>query len=183
MHKLSYLSGTQWTEHSYAPVFAELSTNDGGQRIIAGVPGGDALPFEQVVLAIEPPYYLLYVLHTPRSEGDSGRYQSPELSPQEFRSFMAQFGAYLSSDARFDLWAYSPSEQATVVWDRHNQLFAYGPLEKFATRLKALGFYAGQAEVPVPHQHHYRQEFDVQAAQLLAALEWSHSPLRPEDEQ
>jgi hypothetical protein len=96
---------------------------------------------------------------------------------------MAQFGAYLSSDARFDLWAYSPTERATVVWDRHNQLFAYGPLEKFTTQLKALGFYGGKADVPVPHQHHYRQEFDVQAAQLLAAVAWSYSPLRPEDEQ
>jgi hypothetical protein len=34
-----------------------------------------------------------------------------------------------------------------------------------------------------PHQHHYRPEFERQAVELLAAFDWSHSPLRSEDEQ
>ena len=132
---------------------------------------------------MQPPYLLLYILHTPRGEGEPGRYQSAELSATDLQALMARFGAYLSSDARFDLWAYSPSEDATVVWDRHNELYAYGPLARFSEELRALGFFSGSISTPAPHQHHYRQELDAPASELLAALEWSHSPLRPEDEQ
>jgi hypothetical protein len=183
MHKLSYLREDQWLEHSYAPVFAESSMGSEGKRIVAGVPDGDVRPYERLVLTMEAPYVLLYILHTPRGEGEGGRYESPELTVAQLRSFVARFGAYLSSDSRFDIWAYSPSEQATVVWDRHNQLFAYGHIEKFVYQLQALGFHTGQAEVPVPHQHHFRREFDAHASELLAAFEWAQSPLRPEDEQ
>lgn len=96
---------------------------------------------------------------------------------------MAEFGTYLSSDARFDLWLHSPSENATIVWDRHNQLFAYGPLHRFATELRSLGFAEGQSAVPVPHQHHYRSENDTKATDLISWCSWWRSPLRPEDEQ
>jgi hypothetical protein len=183
MHKLSYLAGAEWTEHSYPPVFSEFDRESEVRRVVAAAPGGDALPFERLVSMMEPPYLLLYVLHTPRGEAEEGRYQSPELSLQDLRSFIVRFGAYLSSDARFDLWAYSPIEQGTVVWDRHNQIFAYGPVEKFTAELLRLGFRAGHVEVPVPHQHHYRAEFDSQAKELLEHFSWSHSPLRSEDEQ
>jgi hypothetical protein len=70
-----------------------------------------------------------------------------------------------------------------VVWDRHNQLFADGPLEKFLSELKAYGFSEGVVDVSFSHQHHYRQEFDEQAAAVFSAFEWSYSPLRAEDAQ
>jgi hypothetical protein len=113
----------------------------------------------------------------------AGRYESPELSATDFRAFMTRFGEYFSADARFDIWAHSPAENATVVWDRHDQAFAYGPIDRFANELRALGFSEGGCEVPVPHQHHYRAEYDAVAKELLSSMEWSHSPLRPEDEQ
>jgi hypothetical protein len=182
MHKLSHLAGADWSPHSYAAVFSIGSTT-GTPRLIAGAPGGNVEPFEHLVLSLAPPYFLLYVLHTTRGEGDAGRYQSPALPAEQFRSFIEKFKGYLSADARFDLWAYSPAEQATVVWDRHNQLFAYGPLERFEAELRALGFSQGTSSVPSPHQHHYRPEFDPQAKALLSDLPWSYSPLKPEDEQ
>jgi hypothetical protein len=183
MHKLSHLAGGEWTELSYPPVFTVTPSVSGATRLVGVAPHGDAEPFERLVLSLEPPYFLLYVLHTPRGEGDAGRYQSPELTAEELRAFVAKFKDYLSADARFDLWAYSPAERATVVWDRHNQLFGYGPVERFATELRALGFSEGTSEVPSPHQHHYWAELDSQATALLSNLEWSYSPLKPEDEQ
>ncbi len=183
MHKLSWLSGTEWVEHSFAPVYELANIDTPNPRIIVGVPAGDPVVFEQLALLLEPPYFVLYVLHTPRGEEQAGRYQSPELSAEEFRAFITRFAQLLSQDSRFDIWAYSPAERATVVWDRHNQLFCYGPIERFASRLQALGFRSGDPSISVPHQHHYRQECDAQAAELLAALDWSFSPLQPEDEQ
>lgn len=182
MHKLSHVVGDGWEPYSHGPVYAVLS-RDGSERLLAGVPGGDPSPFLGLVSSLEPPYLLLYVLHTPRGEGDAGRYQSPPVALMELHEFMGKFGRYLSSDARFDFWAHSPAEQATVVWDRHDQLVAYGPLDRFSAVLNALGFTHGDARVPSPHRHHYRREFDADAKALLDHFSWLFTPLLPEDEQ
>lgn len=182
MYKLSHAIADRWLPHSHGAVYA-VSQMNGGERILAGVPAGDPSPFNRLVSCLEPPYCLLYVLHTPRGEGDAGRYQSLPISLEQFQAFMCRFGSYLASDARFDIWAHSSAEHATVVWDRHNQLFAYGPLAKFSSELNALGFTAGDASISFLHQHHYRAEFDADAQALLASRPWSYSPLRPEDEQ
>lgn len=185
MSKLSYCLGGEWIEHSYAPAFSVAETAGGRDRLTAGVPPDGTIAFERLILALRAPYMLLYVLHTPRGEADAGRYQSPELSAVQLREFLQRFGPFLLADARFDLWAYSPAERATVVWDRHNQLFAYGPLTRFAEELSSLGFAEREwpSVVSVPHQHHYRSEYDGDARALLSWCEWTYSPLRPEDEQ
>ncbi|GAA5784583.1 hypothetical protein YWS52_09020 [Chitiniphilus shinanonensis] len=180
--KLSHAIAGSWEPYSHPAVY-NVSSVDEDRRIVAGVPGGDPIPFTRLVSCLEPPYFLLYVLHTPRGEGDAGRYQSPAVSSEQFHEFMSRFGNYLSSDSRFDIWAHSPVEQATVVWDRHNQLFAYGPLTRLSSELDAIGFTPGEASIPFPHQHHYREEFDADARALLESFAWAYSPLRPEDAQ
>ena len=169
--------------HSYAPLYSIVAREGGSSKIVAGLPGGDPGPFERLVQSLQAPYILLYVLHTPRGEAKAGRYQSPSLSNADFHDFMVTFGPYLSADARFDLWAYSPAEKATVVWDRHNQLFAYGPVDTLATELRSLGFSEGLTDVSFAHLHHYRPECDAQAAALLEAFDWSFSELQKADEQ
>ena len=183
MHKLDYLSGTEWIEHSYAPQFARVELQGGTSRIIAGVPHGDTEIFEHLVSSLEPTYFLLYILHTSRGEGEAGRYQSPALSVEQLNTFISKFKPFLSGDARFDIWAHSSTENATVVWDRHNMLYAYGPIEKFSKVLRSLGFDVGKPEIPVPHAHNYRKELDGYAKELLTAFDWSWSPLHNEDEQ
>ncbi|TDS84995.1 hypothetical protein EDF71_10189 [Comamonas sp. JUb58] len=182
MHKLSHFLAHSWAPFSHGPVYA-VSFVDATERLIAGVPAGDALPFATLVASLSPPYLLLFVLHTSRGEGAEGRYQSPALSLEEFQDFIGRFGAFLSGDARFDIWAYSVEERATIVWDRHDQIFAYGPIGRYQERLNALGFELGDPRIPVPHQHHYREEFDVDAKALLVSLPWTYSALRPEDAQ
>jgi hypothetical protein len=183
MYKLGRLEADHWVEHSFPAVYRLPKAAERAQRLVAGVPGGDPEVFVRLVTCLEPPYYLLYVLHTPRGEGQPGRYQSPELSLSQFQAFILQFKAFLAQDARFDIWAHSPTEQATVVWDRHNQVLAYGPLARFESQLRTLGFSLGSPEVPVPHEHHYRAELDSLATELLRTFDWSYSPLQPEDEQ
>ena len=183
MYKLGYLSGDEWVEYSVPPIFECIEAPSGTRRIAAGVPHGDAAIFERLVLCTEPPYFLLYVLHTPRGEAEPGRYQSPRLTADQFRGFISKFKNFLAADARFDIWAHSSAENATVVWDRHNMMYAYGPLEKFSSELRALGFSIAEPKIPAPHEHHYRKEMDGDAKELLAAFEWSFSPLHPVDEQ
>ena len=183
MYKLGHLVDASWTEHCYPRTFMLPASPEVSQRIVAGVPFGDPQIFLHLVAALKPPMLLLYVLHTPRGEGEPGRYQSPPLSMDEIQDFFAACGNYLSQDARFDMWAYSPSEQASVIWDRHNQIFAYGPLRRFEAELRALGFSQGIVSVPAPHEHHYHSEFDTTAKRVLRFFEWSYSPLQDEDEQ
>ena len=177
MYRLGQLVDGEWVAHSHAAVFSVA------KRLVAGVPGGDPAVFEGLVECLEPPYFLLYVLHTPRGEGPAGRYQSPSLSRAQVSDFIHTYGPFLSADGRFDLWAHSPGENGTVVWDRHNQIFAYGPLDRYSSKLTSMGFSPGYSEVPTPHEHHYRQEFDDLAKELIEVFDWSYSPLQPEDEQ
>jgi hypothetical protein len=178
MHKLSHLVDDEWVEHSFAPVFAI-----GDKRITGGVPAGESSTFEDLVACMSEPIALLYVLHTPRGEAPAGRYRSPQLGTSEFRDFIQKYRTFLSGDARFDIWAHSREDNATVVWDRHNKFFAYGPVEKFASQLRAMGFHEGAIKPLGEHMHHYREEFDPLARALIDEYQWTYSPLRAEDEQ
>jgi hypothetical protein len=178
MHKLSWLEGSEWVEHSHPPTFAVERT-----RVVVGVPRGDPEVFARLLTSLEAPYFLLYVLHTPRGEGRAGRYQSPSLAASQVWEFIDRFKRLLSQDARFDIWGHSPRENGTVVWERHNLLYAYGRVDGFVRELRALGFNAAAPSIPTPHSHSYHPELDTDARDLLTSLEWSWSKLRPEDEQ
>ena len=183
MHKLDHQSGEQWVPHSHVPVFAVETTSVHTQRIVAGVPGGDAAVLLKLIECITPPFFALYVLHTPRGEGEPGRYQSPKLELPELQAFISQYSSFFAADARFDLWVHSPADGATIVWDRHNLIYGYGPIECFSNALCSLGFSQGTKPTLGPHAHHYRHEFDSEARAILTAFPWQYSSLQPEDEQ
>ncbi len=182
MHKLLHQVDGTFRPHSFPPVFDETAAGT-MRRIHAGQPAGGLEAFESLVAQLEAPLLLLYVLHTPRGEAAAGRYQSREMTLEAVTAFVRRFSAFFRADSRFDLWVHSPSDQATVVLDRHNQLFAYGPLSRFAGALRALGYEQGKVAVDFPHVHQYLPEFDADATALLASLDWSRTDLRPEDEQ
>ena len=175
--RLGHLDGNQWVAYRHPETF-ELSG-----RLVAGVPGSDPRLFKAMLALLQGPVRLLYVLHTPRGEAAPGRYESPALSLEEATHFIERFADFLAADGRFDLWAHSATDRATVVWDRHDQLFCYGPVDRFASRLRELGFSAGNVDIPAPHRHHYHKDMDTLAAGVMCAFEWHHSPLKPEDEQ
>jgi len=182
MFKLGSCSGDIWTEHSHPPVY-ETNERSGRRKIVATVPGGDPLIFEHLARCLNPPLFLLYVLHTPRGEGEPGRYQSREMSDEEFRGFLRRFARFLQADARFDLWVYSLTDQATIVWDRHDLIHGYGPVDCMVVALRALGFRIGRASIPSPHVHNYHASLDGDARDVLTHMEWMHTPLELEDEQ
>jgi hypothetical protein len=181
LYRLGHQTDQGWCEHSHPAVY-ELPLDNASQRIVATVPGSNPEVVLQLAQCLEEPLCLLYILHTPRGAGEAGRYQSPALSAAEVREFFAEFAPLLTGDGRFDLWISSPGQKATLAWDRHNLLYAYGPLDAFAQRLDAMGFSVGVPTLP-PHSHHYRVELDDLASRLLAHFTWTHSPLRPGDEQ
>lgn len=140
--------------------------------------------FLKLACVFREPFFVLYILHTPRGEGEPGRYQSPELRWVDLKPFLKRFEAFLAGDARHDIWVYSLETAETIVWDRHNYIFIESDRLEFMSKLlSSMGF----GECPVKrlqgHNHYYRQEFDCEATELLAVFDWHRTPLRPEDEQ
>jgi hypothetical protein len=124
------------------------------------------------------------VLHTTRTNAELGRYESPELTADAVEGFLHQFGRFLCEDSRHDLWVRSHHDDATIVLDRHNLIYAYGPLDAFAAGLQSLGVREGQpAAIPDPHVHHYHPEWDDAERGVLGCFEWYIKPLRPSDVQ
>ena len=103
---------------------------------------------------------MLYVLHTTRTAAELGRYESPELTSADVESFLSEFGRFLSQDSRHDLSVRSHDDDATIVFDRHNLIFAYGPLELFERELQLSGAREGEPAVLGAHMHHYHPDWD-----------------------
>lgn len=181
--KISRLHGETALPFSHDRIYAAPSSEHPNAPVVFGIADGDADIFRHLVRATQAPYFLLYVLHTPRGEAAPGRYQSPELGAEDIDGFLRRFRGYLAADARFDVWVHSIEERATIVWDRHNLGHAYGDRERFVAALKTMQYRPGQPSIDFAHLHHYRQACDEDAAAVVAMFEWRYSPLRPEDEQ
>lgn len=183
MYKLEHYVDGAWIEHSHPKLFDRHKISSGTERICAGVPSRDYSVFPRLVNCLKAPFFLLYVLHTSRGEGEIGRYQSPELSADQLEQFLAKYKSLLAQDSRFDIWVYSPQEEATIVWDRHNMLFAYGVVDVVERELIKMEFERGSISMDFDHIHCYRSACDNMARQLLGEFQWRFSPLRPQDEQ
>jgi hypothetical protein len=122
---------------------------------------------------------MLFVLHTTRTGAELGCYQSPELGATDVIHFLERFGRFLSEDARHDFWLRSHGDDATIVLDRHNLIYADGPLDRFETTLRILGARPGRVpETPDPHRHHYHQEWDDAKRGVVRYFPWQIKPLR-----
>ncbi|CAN5652732.1 hypothetical protein BH10PSE14_BH10PSE14_01670 [soil metagenome] len=182
MFKLGHQIDGDWQEYSHPAVFSVAQTSGGREKVLTTAPGSDAAIFTTLAALLTPPFFLLYVLHTPRGEGLPGRYQSGEIGLEEVEEFLRRHADLLRRDARFDLWLYSVTDQATIIRDRHDLIHAYGPTASFVAALHRLGFAAGAPTIPAPHEHHYHAACDEQSRAVLAN-DWRYSSLRPEDEQ
>lgn len=186
MYKLGHEVDGEVVEHSHPARFIRQIVapgEPGRSRLVIGVPGGDSAVLGALAERLSEPLLVLYVLHTPRGEGEAGRYESEEIDHRALRAFLDRYTTYLASDGRFDLWVISPETGALLAWDRHNFLHAYGSIDEFAATLRGLGFQEGELPPLDGHMHYYRQEFDPDAGAILSAFDWYRKPLRPEDEQ
>jgi len=137
--------------------------------------------FLSLVGVLAPPYDVLYILHTSRCDTELGRYQSPPLDASTFEAFAAEFADFFSTDGRHDLWLHSRNPEGVLVWDRHNVISAYGPIDRFADVLKAKGLTEGDFSLPTPHTHHYHARFDDDERRIAHYFNWARTPLQPGD--
>lgn len=115
MAKLSHRVDGEWQIFERPPVFAMETMEATGSRIVAAAPRGCPSLLAALADEMTAPLFLLYVLHTPRGEGEAGRYQSPPLAAGDVTAFLKRFGSFLANDSRCDLWVHSPADAATIV--------------------------------------------------------------------
>jgi hypothetical protein len=77
----------------------------------------------------------------------------------------------------------SHDDDATIVLDRHNLIYAYGPLELFERELKSSGAHESEPAVLGAHVHHYHSAWDDMERRMLERFDWQISPLGPSDVQ
>lgn len=80
------------------------------------------------------------------------------------------------------MWVGSAANDGLLVYDHHNVIFAYGPLDRFRAILNGRNFREQKFWFPVPHAHTYAPENDAEEERLMATVEWRRSPLMPGDE-
>jgi hypothetical protein len=115
--------------------------------------------------------------------GLRGGHAAALLDGPDVQAALDRFGAFLAGDARHDVWLHSAGG-GTVVLDRFNMIYEYGPLDDFAALLERGGVRRGALpEVPYPHALHYHEMWDGAERDALAAFGWRITPLRPEDVQ
>jgi hypothetical protein len=182
LFKLGSLRGESVAPFRYSNHF-KIEKTTGPDRLCIGVDEAQVSLLWRFVFSLPAPYYVLYVLQTSRCGSQLGRYQSPPLDFEALNRFMAQFCEFLTNDARHDLWIHSPDAEATLVWDRHDLIYAYGPLESFRGVLMESLREGELNGPPYPHVHMYHAEYDESEQRLLRYFEWTHSPLLTSDEQ
>jgi hypothetical protein len=181
--KIDALVGSVETRFDYGYTFAKEIV--GGQtRLTIGFDSAQDGCVRELASGLAGPFQLLYVLHTTRTGAALGRYQSPVVPVAQLHDFLIRFGPFLAEDARHDFWVRSHDDDATIVLDRHNVIYAYGPLTTFRRVLLRIGAHShGLPRVPDPHVHYYHDAWDDSERQVLAALPWIRTPLRDNDVQ
>ena len=182
LFKLGSMRGESIIPFRYSDRF-KIEKTTGPDRLCIGVDEAQISLLRKLASSLPAPYYVLYVLHTSRGGNELGRYQSPALDFDALNDFMAEFCDFLTNDARHDMWVHAPKAGATLVWDRHDLMYAYGPLERFRAVLKESAKEGELNGPPDPHVHMYHAEYDDSEGTLLHYFELSCSPLRASDEQ
>ena len=163
--KLCRIEDGRDVPHEYGRVYFAQPCGDSRRLVIAA--SGD--PVDLLLdLAGEFPdqqWYVMYVLLVERGRNEPGRYRSdPFKSHAELESFMQSFREFFEGDGRHHVWIGSVSGEGLLVYDQHNVIFAYGPLQDFQSVLKRSGYQESEFWFPAPHAHAF-----VSAAQAETA--------------
>lgn len=179
-YKLGEFVAGEWRGYRHKDEYDVQPGPDGEVRFCIGSKD----PFQtfvDVVAQLDGPVRMLVVLHTPREKDRGGRYESPDRSIESALGFLHRFRAAFERDARADVWIISQSSLRSAAYEKHDRIFVCDPPPEFEANLVRKGFRRGLRELPLPHTHHYREEFDVDFLTMFDDLEWTWSPLEPGD--
>ncbi len=178
----SLVGGSEWVPHRYGDTW-DVEQTSGPQRLVIGPSDGHVDLLIKLTRVLPEPFGILYVLLLSRRGNRGARYQCPyPCSRSEMESFLLEFKDFFETDGRHHVWVMSVPESSTLVYDQHNVIYAYGPLQEFTEILNESGLQRGTVRFPLPHSHNYNPENDDAEERLLQRWEWLESPLLPDDD-
>jgi len=129
------------------------------------------------------PFAVLYLLPEPHGAHRPGRYQSPfPLGRRKVVEFCERFESFLGRDGRHAVWIMTGDCAERLIYDRHEMIFAYGPLEEFERTLAVAGYTPAKIKIPLLRNHHGQADLDPELDRLLDWWPWIRCPLWPGDE-
>jgi hypothetical protein len=170
-------------EFAFPDVY-ELERGTAWQRLRIGLRHGEVERMVELCSELPGPFGVLYVLVVSRLGRDQGRYQSSR--PVEFddlAEFLRRYRDFIEQDGRHHIWVSDVADEGQLIFDRHNIIYAYGPLDRFKARLRARGVTEGTVRIPTPHGHEYHAEFDVLEDEMMSYWDWRYFPLGPGDDE
>ena len=181
-HKFSFLEGSDFNPYAHPNVWSNEKTT-GPDRLVVAPSSGHVELMVELSRALPEPFGILYVLLISRLDNEPGRYQCPApCGRSEMEAFLKEFEAYFESDGRHHVWVMSLPAAATLVYDQHNVIYAYGPLERYEKVLRKAGLKEGAVNFPAPHAHNYNPQYDEQERRVLNYWDWRKTPLLEGDD-
>ena len=105
------------------------------------------------------------------------------MNRSDVNNFFESYFKFFDEDARHHVWLYSTTDKATLIYDQHNVIYAYGPIDEYQKILDRMGYDKFELiKFPVPHGHRYHLEFDEKEREITASENWIYSPLREGDD-
>jgi hypothetical protein len=169
--------------YEYGDIWAREKTT-GPDRLVIAPRSNQTDLLNKLAECFDEPFVLLYVLIVACTEHEPGRYESDyTFTYTQLRQFLSTYAEFFEKDARHNLWIHPESGNGLLVYDRHNVIYAYGPLDLLISKVKEMGL-TEESEIrfACPHTHHYNRELDSMQARILTDEQWTVSPLRPGDE-
>jgi hypothetical protein len=161
----------------------ERQSRNGTSRLLIGPSDNHCQLLLRLTACLPEPLKVLYVLVVSRrDEHSEARYESHELSREQVTRFVQRFEQFFESDARHHIWVANP-DVGTIVYDRHEVLYAYGPIDAYVAVLQKEGLHSGVVEIPAPHWHAYHAEFDEVEADVMRYWRWEQRPLNEADKE
>jgi hypothetical protein len=167
----------------YCDCWMRETTSTGTDRLVIAPKGRHVDLIIKLLNRMQGPFGILYVLVVPRGDHEKGRYQSKSpCDKQKLVEFLSDFRDYFEQDGRHHVWVSGLGDRSQLVYDNHNVILAYGPLEAFEGVLANVGFRKGQVSTPGPHIHFYNEQFDEDERRIFNEYQWKWFPLQELDE-
>lgn len=175
--KFSRFESGHFIEHRYQNTWSREKTT-GPDRLIIAPASNHIDLMVNLMEDTSGPFGFLYVLLVGFCDQPTGRYESPyAVEMREAVAFLREFTEFFENDGRHHLWVMSLKDQSTLVYDQHNQIYAYGQLDPWIQRLERLGFQMGDTSIPYPHTHGFNPKRDEFQEKLMSRWTWRHYPL------
>jgi hypothetical protein len=173
--------GIGMVEHRYDDV-CERRTILGREALVLAPATGHIDLLLRLARELKGPFRLTYVLLVPFGEFAEGRYEFEDLLDYEaLERLLTLHRGFFEGDARHHLQIGTESDMPSLVYDQHDLIYAFGPVARWEQIAKEHGLRPGSPEMPIPHSHHTRREFDLEAESLLSSNRWRREPLGDSD--